>query len=311
MEKLAIIATIIAVVTLFFSLIEPIAGAKPSKISQLVEMQESANIIKLDSKGYEKYVLKEPRDYDIMMYYTMPNKCEHCDQMESELEQVAFSYIQAGMHKIKPSAEKKPIFFAKLDFNPSNQHHFINSDFQSVPVLCLATKELAETYKNTGKSVYAPNLEWKISSQDFYDASKVLEHINNITNNNVELQYTLMQNLKGFVLIFVICSILFASRNYIRFLLMKQWFWIVLTVIAYVYCVGGTAFNWIHKVPNFKYAYDEAGTLYVEEYFQISQRSQYAGEGYMASTMMLVIGVTLIVYTYIDKVKNPFMKELY
>jgi len=33
-------------------------------------------------------------------------------------------------------------------------------------------------------------------------------------------------------------------------------------------CIGGTAYNMIHGVPNFRYAKDEAsGNYYIDEYF--------------------------------------------
>lgn len=46
----------------------------------------------------------------------------------------------------------------------------------------------------------------------------------------------------------------------------------------------------IHQVPTFRYGYDSSGSVVVEEYIQKNQRSQYSGEGYMISMLMMTIG---------------------
>ena len=67
----------------------------------------------------------------------------------------------------------------------------------------------------------------------------------------------------------------------------------------------------IHSPPTFKYKYDQSGSLSVEEYFRRDQRSQYYGEGYLTSMLMLTIGVIFILFTLLNQfgIKDSMRKE--
>lgn len=301
------IAIIVAILTLFFSIIEPVAGA--SKLEELITRQESNLIIDLNKQDFIKYVLEEHKDYDLIVYYTLSANCEHCVLIEGELEQVSNSYIKAGKHRTENN-NRIPVFFVKFEYNQQHQDIFMASEFQSVPILTLATNKLAKQYQEKKKAVYSSKHEWKISSQDFHDAGKLLEHVNKITNLEVELKYTFYRIMAGNTLIFGACAVLFFFKDKISTLLQNKIVWIIGTAIIYVQCIGGVAFNLIHRVPTFKYGSDGSGGMIIEEYFQRNQRSQYAGEGFMASSLMLLIGSLMIVFLYLNRVKDGFKREV-
>ena len=105
---------------------------------------------------------------------------------------------------------------------------------------------------------------------------------------------------------------LFFLKGYIEMIIQNKAMWMIGTVVIFVLWIGGTAFNMIHTPPTFKYKYDQSGGLGVEEYFRRDQRSQYYGEGYLSSMLMLSIGVILVLFTLLNKlsVKDSFKKEL-
>jgi thiol-disulfide isomerase/thioredoxin len=149
MGLVSIICSIVAAIVFFFSLIKPVT-CKVNKVEELQKLQEASNLINLDKSSYTKYVLTEPRPYDIFVFYTLSNNCEHCVQMEEELNQVAYSYIQSKMHKPE-NYDKNPLFFAKIEFNQMNRNLFVDCDFTSVPILTLAKPSLAKRYSERGK----------------------------------------------------------------------------------------------------------------------------------------------------------------
>jgi ABC-type phosphate transport system permease subunit len=126
---------------------------------------------------------------------------------------------------------------------------------------------------------------------------------------DIELKYTLARILFANTVIVGLLVFVFFIKDTIRALLENRTFWKILTALIFILCIGGTAFNMIHKVPTFKYGQDQYGNTIVEEYFQRNQRSQYSGEGYMISTMMLSIGSLIIASFYLDKIKSTLYKE--
>jgi hypothetical protein len=65
-------------------------------------------------------------------------------------------------------------------------------------------------------------------------------------------------------------------------------------------------YNIIHQYPVFRFDQDQYGKMYVKEYFMRSQRSQYGGEGYLASGVAAMIGGTFLLISKLTSfVSNP------
>jgi len=297
---------------MIFSLFEPVDAKKPKidRIKELQKLQENELLIELDKETFTRYIIEpSKRDYDVFIYYTLSKKCEHCVSIEGELKEVAYSYIQSDKHK--PSDGSRPIFFAKVEYNDEKTGMFFAaSDFSSVPILGFANSELKNEYYLNYHLTYIDKYLWKFSSQDFNDAGKLLEHVNKLSGENVEQKYTMYRIMAGNALIFSVIGVLFFFKDNIGSLLQNKYVWIVGTSLIFIQCVGGIAFNMIHKVPTFKYAQDSNGEVYIEEYFQKSQRSQYSGEGYMISMLMFTIGALMVVYTYVNRIKSQVKREV-
>jgi hypothetical protein len=51
------------------------------------------NIIVFTKDSYMKYVVKNPRPYDVVMMYSVPQNCDHCQDVFDEYKQTAYSFI--------------------------------------------------------------------------------------------------------------------------------------------------------------------------------------------------------------------------
>ena len=255
-------------------------------------------------------MLEEHSDYDVLIYYTLSTKCDHWVTIEEELKQVAYSYLQSERH-LSNDPDKRPVIFAKIEYNALNSGIFLLSNYTSVPILALAQPSIVKNARENKRIEYPSKLEWKISAMDFFDAGKLLEHINKITNSNVELKYTFARVMIGNIIIILGAGCaLFFLKGYIAMIIQNKAMWMIGTVVIFVLWIGGTAFNMIHSPPTFKYS--QSGGFGAEEYFRRDQRSQYYGEGYLSSMLMLSIGVILVLFTLLNKlsVKDNVKKEL-
>ena len=232
MGYIRVVALVIASVALFFSMIPGVNAAESKQYKELLEKQNSALIIPFEYKDFNRYVMKNPGDYQIVMFYTLSDRCPQCISAEAELEQVANSYIGAGKHYRNEG--ETPIFFARIEYTPANQEAFKLSGYTSVPVLTVANLELAETYKKTGKLDYSIKYEWKITSADFTDAGKLIEHVNKVTDAKVELRFTFGRNLFGASIILAALFAIFFIRNYISDFIRNKLAWNVVSAIVFI-----------------------------------------------------------------------------
>mmetsp|Transcript_8624 Transcript_8624/g.9804 ORF Transcript_8624/g.9804 Transcript_8624/m.9804 type:complete len:362 (-) Transcript_8624:34-1119(-) len=303
------IAIAITALAIFFSFIQPVQAAT-KRLTELQTLQESSYMMEFSWKQFKRYVIENPGDYQIVMYYTLSDRCEHCVTFEGELTEVAYSYYKASRHLVKED-NKIPTFFAKIEYTQGNQQAFQLSSMQSVPVLTLATKSLSETYVKTNTLKYSDKLLWSLGQTDFVDAGKFIEHVNKITHNQIDIRYTFIRTLSGTALILGALGVLFLLKNKLASLIQNRVIWVIGSAIVYILCVGGIAFTLIHSMPTFKYGQDQSGSLFVEEYIQKSQRGQYAGEGYGCALVMFLTAAALIGFTKLDKMKSSLKKEVF
>jgi len=101
------------------------------------------------------------------------------------------------------------------------------------------------------------------------EAPKTLENLNKILNKDVQLKYTFYRIMMGNIVIVVLAAVAWFSKSFVLEIIKIKPLWYFGTALVFIMCIGGTAYNMIHGVPNFKYAKDEAsGNYYIEEYFQ-------------------------------------------
>ena len=66
-------------------------------------------------------------------------------------------------------------------------------------------------------------------------------------------------------------------------------------------CTGGLVYSMINQTPWFKFEKNEFGSVVITEYFMRGRRGQWAGEGYLVSVLVTIIGLT---YLYMNNVEH-------
>ena len=98
---------------------------------RLLELsQKDGNVIKLNSKNYEK-ILNSPRKSDIVVFFTATAtqfSCTLCLEMSPSFDVVANSWFSDHANGISKELENHGLFFAKSDFNAESKQLF--SQFQ-------------------------------------------------------------------------------------------------------------------------------------------------------------------------------------
>ena len=67
------------------------------------------------------------------------------------------------------------------------------------------------------------------------------------------------------------------ALRYTYYMILEPRVWLVLSLIAFVLCVGGSVHNIIHDVPWWKLERAQDGEIYIVEYIHRDSRMQWAG----------------------------------
>jgi hypothetical protein len=98
---------------------------------------------------------------------------------------------------------------------------------------------------------------------------------------------------------FLIIGLLFQFVKYIYPFLMIQLVWFGIAITVFVICTGGLVYSMLNNMPLFRFERNEFGQVIVKEYIMRGQRGQYAGEGYICSILISIIG---LLYTYLANI---------
>lgn len=94
-------------------------------------------------------------------------------------------------------------------------------------------------------------------------------------------------------------TLLFNLVKYAYEFLLNQWVWFSIAIGVYVICTGGLIYSMLNSMPWFKFEKNQYGSIVITEYFMRGQRGQWAGEGYIVSILVTMIG---FVYLYLVKI---------
>jgi len=66
------------------------------KLAEMEKMEARAtdNVIVFTPADYKKYVLQNPRPYDVVMVFNVKANCQHCEVVQSEYAQTVYSFMQ-------------------------------------------------------------------------------------------------------------------------------------------------------------------------------------------------------------------------
>jgi hypothetical protein len=108
----------------------------------------------------------------------------------------------------------------------------------------------------------------------------------------------LFKNLILFGILALFMTILIKLRDN----LIEPVLWYVIALFGYIVCTSGFIYSELHNMPMFRFEKDQYGTMFVSEYFMRQQRSQYAGEGYIASLLAFFTSMLFLLFTRSDEI---------
>jgi len=131
-----------------------------------------------------------------------------------------------------------------------------------------------------------------------------MEFLNKRTNLNVKTQITFLHQLTNMVIMGAILIVGVFLVKLLKDIIINPTVWFVGSCAVFIVCVGGVVYSIIHGVPWFKLERTQSGQVVVAEYVNRGQRNQWAGEGFMASGLMVLTSLCLMFMYHADKFKT-------
>lgn len=126
------IAIFVTMVIVLFSQFGYVQGE--DKLDLLLSKRGSNLIATLNKKEFEYFALKEPRPYNLVIFFTMSGRgCDQCEVLENELPTVSYSYNYAG--KDQKQGSELPSVFVQLEFTQDRRDIFEGLGVDRVPVI--------------------------------------------------------------------------------------------------------------------------------------------------------------------------------
>jgi hypothetical protein len=265
------------------------------------KLEARDGVVYLKPDEYRRLVQANPRPYHIVMLWNVKPgpQCDHCNDVGKEFNQVAYSFGKSRGSDLN-HIEKK-IFFCVLEFDKdkSIQQIYKENDMLTVPFLTVSPMDLKRDH--TQLSIFKTEDKWLVSGNEVFDANKQIEFVNNILRTDVKIKFPfstiLINNFLGICMI----AVLFQGIKSIYNILLNQWVWFGVAITVFVICTGGIVYSMLNNSPLFKFRRNEYGSVVVEEYIMRGQRGQYAGEGYIASCLFTLIGLSYLFLANVEK----------
>jgi len=143
-----------------------ILGKEKLKDMERMEKEREDNIIVFTPETYFKYVIQNPRPYDIVMLYNVneesDSRCPHCEKVQEEYGQVVFSFLKERGSNQNMEQEKK-IFFGILYFQQVEkiQQIWLGHGLVNVPYLAVSFLDMKRPPRL--ESFYPEEAKWLIN----------------------------------------------------------------------------------------------------------------------------------------------------
>ena len=169
--------------------------------------------------------------------------------------------------------------------------------FKTVPHL---TVSLQKTKRNEGEEFYKEEDKWLVRADEIYDANKIIEFFNKRLGTDIQITFPLSTILIKNITFLAIFVVVLTLLRYLRVIMLEPAVWFFVAMMTYWICTGGIVYSIIHGVPWFKLERDQYGGVFISEYFMKGQRGQWAGEGYIFSTLVCLAGLSLLALARIN-----------
>ena len=274
------------------------------KADQLRELTLSSDrgLIVLNAQTYKEYVMSHPRPYDIVILYTLSRKCNLCERVFNEFIQVSDSFRDSNGFKPDMVSRKRAVFFAVLYYSEETMSIFKSLKFPSMTNILYTTPQNIQ-FNNMGEPYIEYDEDYVISYNERSDkiyALKIMEFANAKSQRKFPLKKNPVEFLIYFLLFVGFVFMGFSAYKNFHPILVHPVLWVIGSILVVIICEGGIVYNVLHSIPFAKY--DRDGNII--EFIHTGQRSQYAGEGVLMSSLFVLGGTLLYSFNWLNMVRG-------
>ena len=274
---------------------------KADKLRELT-LSSDRGLIELNGEMYKEYVMSHPRPYDIIILYTLKRKCNLCERVLNEFIQVSDSFRDANGFKPDMISRKRAVFFAVLYYSEDTMSIFKSLKFPSMTNILYTSPQNIQ-FNNLGEPYIVYDEDYVISYNERSDkiyALKMMEFANAKSQRKFPLKKNPIEFLVYFLLFVGFIFFCFSVYQNCKPILLSPILWVSGSNLILIICMGGIVYNVLHGTPFAKY--DRDGNIV--EFIHTEQRSQYAGEGVLLSTLFVVGGTMLYSFNWLNSIRG-------
>jgi hypothetical protein len=290
-----IILIILSLITLIKS------HPKADKLRELT-LSSDRGLIELNAETYKEYVMSHPRPYDIVILYTLKRKCNLCERVFNEFIQVSDSFRDSNGFKPDMISRKRAVFFAVLYYSEDTMQIFKNLKFPSMTNILYTSPQNIQ-FNDLGEPYIEYDEDYVISYNERSDkiyALKMMEFANAKSQRKFPLKKNPIEFLVYFLLFVgsIFCG--FSIYNNFKPILLSPILWVIGSMLIIIICMGGIVYNVLNGTPFAKF--DRDGNIV--QFINTEQRSQYAGEGVLMSSLFVLGGTLLYSFIWLNRIQG-------
>ena len=274
---------------------------KADKLRELT-LSSDRGLIVLNSETYKEYVMTHPRPYDIVILYTLSRKCNLCERVLNEFIQVSDSFRDSNGFKPDMISRKRAVFFAVLYYSEDTMSIFKSLKFPSMTNILYTTPQNIQ-FNNLGEPYIEYDEDYIISynerSENIY-ALKMMEFADAKSQRKFPLKKNPIEFLVYFLSFVGLIFFGFSVYRNCKPILLSPILWVACSMLIVIICMGGIVYNVLHGTPFAKY--DRDGNIV--EFIHSGQRSQYAGEGVLMSSLFVIGGTMLYSFKWLNSIRG-------
>ena len=274
---------------------------KADKLRELT-LSSDRGLIELNAEMYKEYVMTHPRPYDIVILYTLKRKCSLCERVINEFIQVSDSFRDANGFKPDMITRKRAVFFAILYYSEETMPIFKSLKFPSMTNILYTSPQNIQ-FNNLGEPYIQYDEDYVISYNERSDkiyALKMMEFANAKSQRKFPLKKNPIEFLIYFLLFVGLIFFGFSFYRNCKPILLSPILWVAGSMFILIVCMGGIVYNVLHGTPFAKY--DRDGNIV--EFIHTGQRSQYAGEGVLMSSLFVLGGTILYSFVWLNRIQG-------
>ena len=297
LKSISIFQLIIFIISLILISSHP----KADKLRELT-LSSDRGLIVLNAQTYKEYVMSHPRPYDIVILYTLSRKCNLCERVFNEFIQVSDSFRDSNGFKPDMISRKRAVFFAVLYYSEETMPIFKSLKFPSMTNILYTTPQNIQ-FNQMGEPYIEYDEDYVISYNERSDkiyALKMMEFANAKSQRKFPLKKNPIEFLIYFLLFVGLIFIGFSAFKNFHPLIINPALWVVGSILVVIICEVVIVYNVLHSIPFAKY--DRDGNII--EFIHTGQRSQYAGEGVLMSSLFVLGGTLLYSFNWLNMVKG-------